>query len=213
MNQLTDLTNAWPVCRQSTLWIAASAKTSADVLNQVNKLQANLAEVRAKHELLRTVKSSEFWVSPSFDDLETMRTELRGIMKYMERPATPTELARVIDIKEDAQKTTSAHPTLNLDGVELAAYRQRVTLFFERIFDESPVLQKIKEGKAVTESELESFGGFGHQPRCKTWTYGFSAALSRIRQIISTMPFAVLSGWIKKRLSRYSLSLSPRTRG
>ena len=73
-------------------------------------------------------------------------------MRHRSRPEVSGLGPRKIDVK-DSGYVTEDHE-VKLEGLDLLAYRARVQGVLEELFDESPVLQKIKAGSAVTEEEL-----------------------------------------------------------
>jgi type I restriction enzyme R subunit len=125
-----------------------------ELINQVNGLQTNLSQVKAKDETIKLVRSEEFWKEPSVAKLESVRGELRSIMQFRQGPHTPRPGPVVVDVAEESGEFQLRKKKFPLDGLELVAYRKRVEEVFEELFDESPALQKIKAGKPVTEAEL-----------------------------------------------------------
>ena len=55
---------------------------------------------------------------------------------------------------KDSGYVTEEHE-VRLEGMDLLAYRARVQGVLQELFDESPVLQKIKAGSEVTDEELD----------------------------------------------------------
>jgi type I restriction enzyme R subunit len=123
-----------------------------DMQEQVGQLPVNLSQVAAKIDLINKVKSVEFWTSPTVPAVEEARRELRGIMHCRNKPKiikTPPLEIDVTDTDEERK-----HQIVRLEGLDLAAYRHRVEDTLRELFEESPVLQKIRAGEAVDESEI-----------------------------------------------------------
>jgi len=125
------------------------------MIHQVMGLQINLNPVKAKIATIEKVKSSGFWNEPTIKDIETVRTELRGIMKYRAfgdgpGPAVP----KVIDITEDTALIEDDVYKPRLQGLQLIEYRNRVQSVLLAIMDSSPTLQKIRAGRSITTAEL-----------------------------------------------------------
>ena len=126
------------------------------MLNQIAQLQMSLSQVKAKAETIASVKSPEFWDSPTVSDLEEVRTQLRGIMRFriIDRPdAIPP---KVIDVTEEESLIEQRDVSPRLDGLQEAAYRQRVDKALHAIMDDSPALQAIRRGERITEEDLQS---------------------------------------------------------
>jgi type I restriction enzyme R subunit len=128
----------------------------ADVLNSVGQLRINLSQVAVKMPIIDKVKSNGFWTSPTISDLEELRNGLRGIMQFRLKPVVPTQLPRVLDIKEDASLIERKRFIPKLEGLELVAYRNRVVKVLTSLFDQNDTLKKIKAGSPVTEADLQA---------------------------------------------------------
>lgn len=124
----------------------------AQIKEAVAQLPINLSQVAEKIAFINKVKDSEFWKNVTVQQLEEIRTELRGIMHCRMIPNITQANALTIDITDgDEQRTNQP---VKLDGLDLAAYRSRVESAFKDLFEDSPVLQKIKAGEPVDESEI-----------------------------------------------------------
>lgn len=123
-----------------------------DMQGQVGQLPINLGQVAAKIDWVNKVKGVAFWVAPTAEILDEVRRELRGIMHCRNKPKVTKTLPLEIDVTDiDEQRQQEI---VRLEGLDLAAYRHRVEHILRELFDESPVLQKIKAGQAVDESEI-----------------------------------------------------------
>lgn len=147
------------ICRLQTELLRDSPKFDdykADLLNGIAQLSMYLNQVRAKEATLKEVKSAAFWNDLTAIDLEKVRQELRGIMKYRATGGAAALPPKVLDIKEERELIDHQEYTPQLDGLELAQYRNRVESVLRTLFDQNDVLQRIKAGEAVTEGDLES---------------------------------------------------------
>ncbi|MFQ5606277.1 MAG: type I restriction-modification enzyme R subunit C-terminal domain-containing protein, partial [bacterium] len=89
--------------------------------------------------------------------LEEMRLELRGIMRFRQRGFSGRPDPRVIDVMELKDEVLhEEYRVKKLEGLELAAYKERVEKVLLGLFETSDTLQKIKTGTAVTEDDLQS---------------------------------------------------------
>ncbi len=126
------------------------------LLNQIEGLQVNLSQVRAKAEAIAKARSKPFWGSVSVQALEEIRRELRGIMQYRQQPVTPQLPPKVIDVREDAALIERRQHVPKLEGLELAAYRNRVEQVLRDLFEDNETLHKIKAGEPVSETDLDA---------------------------------------------------------
>ena len=110
--------------------------------------------MQAHLEAIERVESTEFWQEAGFAELEWARVELRDIMKHVLHPAGGADAALVVDVAEDRGAVETATKTLPLEGLEFAAYRQRVGAVFQGLLETNPVLQRIQQRQPVTEANL-----------------------------------------------------------
>ncbi len=129
-----------------------------EIVNIVSSLRINLSQVKVKLPVIERVKSSEFWDEVTVHDLEEIRNELRGIIQFRKFDIVQPIEPKIIDVKEDeSQIERKRHKVRldHLDGLDMAAYRNRVTNVLQGIIDQSETLQKIKQGQPVSENDLE----------------------------------------------------------
>ena len=126
----------------------------SEILDQVSRLQMHLNPVRDKADTIKTVKSATFWNSAAFADLETVRTELRGIIKYTAKVTYQPPAPKFIDI-QDGQEEFKRLPT-RLKFTDMVGFHKEVREALLAVFDEDPTLRKIKAAEPVTETELKA---------------------------------------------------------
>ena len=129
-----------------------------EVVAIVSSLRINLSQVKVKLPIIEKVKSTEFWDGVTVHDLEDTRNELRGVIQFRKFDDPQPVEPKIIDIKEDeSQIEIKRHKVRldRLDGLDMVAYRNRVTNVLQAIIDKSETLQKIKLGQPVSEKDLE----------------------------------------------------------
>lgn len=135
---------------------AAGADDLRDqLINQVSQLPINLKQVAEKLPVIQKAKSISFHESASTHDLEDIRTGLRGIMKFRTRETAPRPEPIFINVAEDpAAYETSVHK-VQMQGLDLAAYRSRVESVLRELLDQSEALRKIRAGQPVDSTDLD----------------------------------------------------------
>ena len=89
--------------------------------------------------------------------LEDVRGQLRGVMQYRHDAGGAGSLPpKVIDIKEDPSLIERKKHVVKLEGLQLAAYRNRVEKVLRDLFETNETLQRIKPGQPVSEADLEA---------------------------------------------------------
>lgn len=125
-----------------------------NILTLLDKLAVNLKIVRAKDTVIAEVQSVDFWQALSIEKLDYTRTELRGIMKYIQNtggglystPSTKTQDGGVQD-KE---------PNVYITGTdEVLLYRRKVKQVLDEMINANSVLKKIRQGETVDVDELQ----------------------------------------------------------
>ena len=124
------------------------------VHDRISRLQMHLNPVREKSEFIKEVKSAEFWNPISMERLETVRKQLRGIMKYTAKSTYDPPNPKFIDIR-DEQEEFKRLPT-KLKFSDMPGFRKQVQEALLKVFDENPTLQKIKMGVPVSEEDLKA---------------------------------------------------------
>lgn len=125
--------------------------TMADLVGQ---LQMHLNPVREKAETIRKVQTAEFWDNVTVNELESVREDLRGVMRYRPKVNYAMPEPKIIDVR-DEQVEYEARPA-NLGSVDMQAYRLRVEAALSELFDTNPTLQKIRAGETVTPNDLNA---------------------------------------------------------
>ena len=117
----------------------------------------NLNPVKEKAEAIKRVRSPEFWTDVTVGRLEEIRTDLRTIMKYVDKgQAGPGETQMLTyNIEEDETGIKFEERSSNFLSIDMAAYRQRAEAALKKLFETDPTLQKIRACQPVSEADLE----------------------------------------------------------
>jgi type I restriction enzyme R subunit len=123
------------------------------VEEQVELLGKNQNPVKAKAATINAVRSKEFWEGITVAKLDEVRRELRGIMKYQQKPTTSRVAPQVFDITDSDFVAETYVP--RLEGLELVEYKIRVEKVLKAHFMQNSILQRIRAGQPVRDDELE----------------------------------------------------------
>jgi type I restriction enzyme R subunit len=131
------------------------ADLQAALIDRISELKMNLNPVRARIDAINQARSPAFWQSATVPALETIRTELRGIMQYRQWVPRNDE-PRITDIAEELDGiVTGAHRGVSHTNA-MAVYTERVLSVLRQLFAHDPTLQKIRRAEPVTESDLDT---------------------------------------------------------
>lgn len=148
------------VCRMQTEHLKKSSSfddLKIDLQDQLNDLRMNLSQVKAVAPLIVEARTNDFWTGVSVEKLEDLRGKLRGVMQYRQGGGGGGPLPpKVIDIKEDPSLVERKKHAVKLEGLQLAAYRNRVEKVLRDLFETNDTLKRIKEGQPVSDTDLEA---------------------------------------------------------
>ena len=132
------------------------ADLKIDLMDRLAALQMHLNPVREKAEVIRRVKSDEFWNGITVQTLEEVRGPLREIMHHRQRGSGQPLLAKVIDVTEADSQILFNRRSASLKAVDMRAYHQIVEAELKKHFDTNPTLKKIRAGEPVSEANLNA---------------------------------------------------------
>ncbi|TRZ69281.1 MAG: DUF4145 domain-containing protein [Comamonadaceae bacterium] len=146
--------------QQQKLLKSSADDLTGEAINQLWQLQMNLNQVKAKASIIKQCREPAWWQASSLDELEQMRIELRSIMQYREKRTGPGSEAPTIDIT-DSDEIHEKQSTY-LKAVDMASYRLKVEQALNALFEKNPILQKIRNGTAVSLAELDNLNALIH---------------------------------------------------
>jgi type I restriction enzyme, R subunit len=132
------------------------ADLKIELMDRLAALQMHLNPVKEKAQVIKRVKSDEFWDSASVSALEDVRGPLREIMHHRQRAGGPALPPKVIDVTEEVASIQFSRRSTSLKSVDMKAYRRIVEEELRKHFDTDPTLKKIRAGEPVSEKNLET---------------------------------------------------------
>lgn len=123
------------------------------ILEKVNELPLTLNQVRKQENTIAKIKTPKFWKEASFESLETIRAELRGLMKHRTRAIQDIEK---LDIADQILIRDTVEFGPEMERATTAEYRRKVEEHIQSLLASNEVLQKLKAGKELDEYDVES---------------------------------------------------------
>jgi type I restriction enzyme R subunit len=146
------------LCQPSTL-----DAVKVEVVEKVRTLSMHLNQVRSKASEVNKLQNDDFWEKSSFDELEEVRTALRPVIHLRKKDKGGSgNTVSTYDIPEDISKFEVKERKTNIVTVDYEIYRQEVEKTLTPLFEKDPILQKIRAGEPITESELEALNALVH---------------------------------------------------
>ncbi|WP_197703018.1 type I restriction-modification enzyme R subunit C-terminal domain-containing protein [Thiohalobacter thiocyanaticus] len=125
------------------------------LLDEVSKLAVNIQAVRQKDAVIDRLRSAAFWQGVSLEDLEWVRNELRGIMKYRQRAGVSSSGIDTTRVRDGAEIREQERPQYLGSQSEALQYRRRLKTILSDMIANNPVLQKIRRNESVQPEELD----------------------------------------------------------
>ncbi|TIR49115.1 MAG: DUF4145 domain-containing protein [Mesorhizobium sp.] len=132
------------------------ADLKIDLMDRLAALQMHLNPVREKADVIKRVKSDEFWSGVTAQALEEVRGPLREIVHHRQRGGGQALLPKVIDVTEEESSILFNRRSASLTAVDMKAYQQIVEAELKKHFDTNSTLKKIRAGEPVSDSDLDS---------------------------------------------------------
>lgn len=108
--------------------------------------KTTIPQIREKKEVLKEVLKEQFWENISVPELERIRTELRDLMKFLDKKEGKTF---VIDIEDEfTDGGVTGKPNL-----PVMTYKQKILDYLSENSD-NPVIQKIKNLEKLTQNDI-----------------------------------------------------------
>jgi type I restriction enzyme R subunit len=133
---------------------------AADLLNtfeaQISQLPINLKQIAEKLPIIERAKGTEFQRTATTGDLEEVRIALRGVMQFRLRDQVVKEEPLFLNVAEEQADFQTAIHAPKLEGLKLAAYRNRVESVLRDLLESSEALKKIRAGESVPPADLDA---------------------------------------------------------
>jgi type I restriction enzyme, R subunit len=131
------------------------ADLKIELMERLAALQMHLNPVKEKADVIKRVKSDEFWKGVSVAALEEVRVPLREIMHHRQRASGQPLPPKIIDVTEETSGIQFTRRPTSLKTVDMKAYQQIVESELRKHFETDPTLKKIRAGELVSEKDLE----------------------------------------------------------
>lgn len=127
----------------------------AKIQYKMGRMAMHRNEVRQKAETIRVLQQDDFWQKADFEQLEKARLKLRDVIHLRQKETPPPPGPNhIYDIQEYITQIQIAETKTNIRNVDYEIYRQEVEKTLEPLFNQNPILQKIRAGEPITEDEV-----------------------------------------------------------
>lgn len=134
---------------------ALAADLWEEVFRRLSTLRINLNPVKEKLDLIARYKDAAFRNAATALDMETMRKDMRGIMRFQAKDAPgPGDIPVITDI-EDRKIERELRADPHVHGWDMKAYKKGVHDLLEPLLHE-PVVQKIRNAEIFTDKDFDT---------------------------------------------------------
>lgn len=131
------------------------------IVEQISELPLSVSFVKLQEELIRAAQTNHFWAKADEDALDELIAKLGPLMKFREQ--TSGQEQTHLDLADELHKKEWVEFGPQHEAVSITSYREMVEALISELTEHNPVLQKIKNGDAVTEQEANQLAELLHE--------------------------------------------------
>lgn len=124
-----------------------------ELAETLNALPLTIAEVKNKEALIDRVLSPDFWTNLSYDESQTLISELAHLMKYKRSEPRPSITLDIDDAIQE-KELIEYGPAFSPKSEYVTDYKDKVEKRIKRLAEEHPTMMKIKQNEVLTEEDL-----------------------------------------------------------
>ena len=121
------------------------------IRSQIDELPMTVNVVERERDVIEASLEDEWWTKPSDADLRNLATRLAPLMEYRTISKTPMMRLNLQDLTVIKEKIDLGG---DLGRISIAAYRERIESFIRDLVEANPVLQKLRDGQALSADEI-----------------------------------------------------------
>lgn len=138
-----------------------AATIQEGIIEQISELPLSVSFVKREEALIRTAQSSHYWAKADEDAYDELVTKLGPLMKFREQPTGEGQTH--LDLVDELHKKEWVEFGPQHEAVNISRYREMVEALIAELTEHNPVLQKIKNGEAVSSDEADQLAELLHE--------------------------------------------------
>jgi type I restriction enzyme, R subunit len=131
------------------------------IVEQITELPLAVSFVKQEETLIRVAQTSHYWAKADEDAFDELGVKLGPLMKFREQ-STGQEQTH-LDLVDELHKKEWVEFGPQHEAVSITRYREMVENLIAELTAHNPVLQKIKNGEAVTPEEAGQLAELLHE--------------------------------------------------
>lgn len=132
------------------------------IIEEITKLPLSINTVALQEELIRKSQTNHFWATVTEEGFDQLIDKLSPLMKLIESFVVPLGPANY-NLKDELYAKEFVEFGPQHEALSVAKYRELVEKRVNALVSQNPILQKIKEGKAINEYEAEKLADQLHE--------------------------------------------------
>lgn len=131
------------------------------IVEQISELPLSVPFVKLEEELIRATQTTLYWNRANEDSFDEMVAKLGPLMKFREQ--TTTQERTHLDLIDELHRKERVEFGPQNEAVSITRYREMVESLIAELTEHNPVLQKIKNGEAISTNEAEELAELLHE--------------------------------------------------
>ena len=131
------------------------------IVEQISELPLSVSFVKQKEVLIRAAQTNHYWAKADEDAFDDMVAKLGPLMKLREQ-STGQEQTH-LDLADELHKKEWVEFGPQHEAVSITRYREMVEALIAELTKHNPVLQKMKNGEAVSTIEANELAELLHE--------------------------------------------------
>jgi type I restriction enzyme R subunit len=132
-----------------------------NIIEQISELPLSVNIVAKEEELIRKAQTNSYWANVTDSDMDELAEQLAPLMKFR-NPAIPQTGPAQFDFKDLVKTKEFVEFGPEHESISIAKYREMVEKMIADLTDRNPILQKIKDGKEISQTEAEELAEILH---------------------------------------------------
>ena len=138
------------------------AETIKDgIVEQIGELPLSVSFVKQEEKLIRASQTAGYWFEVGEDNFDELSAKLGPLMKFREQ--TSSKQQTHLDLVDELHKKEWVEFGPQHEAVSTSRYREMVEMLISELTEHNPVLQKIKNGEAVSADETTQLAELLHE--------------------------------------------------
>ena len=131
------------------------------LIEQISELPLSVPMVKRQENLIKTAQQIQYWASCTDAVLDDLAEKLAPLMKFREQQIGEGPVT--LDLEDELHKKETVHFGPKNEAVSVSRYREMIEQLVLSLTNSNPVLQKLKDGQDISDSEATQLAQLLHE--------------------------------------------------